>query len=108
MSAISEQQVRERLAVVKYPGFTRDIVSFGLVKNIEISDAGVTVQMALATNVPSIPQAIKDQSEAVLKTIPGVGGVRVLIDIQAPAQAAGVGAASLPGIKHVIAIASGK
>jgi ATP-binding protein involved in chromosome partitioning len=108
MSAISEQQVRERLAAVKYPGFTRDIVSFGLVKNIEINDAGVTVQMALATNDPAIPQAIKDQSESALKAISGIGSIRVLIDIQAPPQAAGVGAASLPGIKHVIAIASGK
>ena len=45
----------------------------------------VTVQMSLATNDPSVPQAIKDGSEAALAQIPGVGNVTVRIDIQAPA-----------------------
>jgi ATP-binding protein involved in chromosome partitioning len=108
MSTISEQQVRERLAAVKYPGFSRDILSFGIVKKIEVSGADVTVQMALATNDPRIPQSIKEQSETVLREIDGIGEVRVLIDIQTPPQAAGMGATAIPGIKHVIAIASGK
>ena len=34
--AISETEVRDALSAVKYPGFSRDIVSFGLVKGISI------------------------------------------------------------------------
>jgi ATP-binding protein involved in chromosome partitioning len=109
MSAINESRIRECLSTVKYPGFSRDIVSFGLVKSVEINGADVTVRMALATNDPNVPHLIKEGSEAALRDIPGIGGVRVLIDIQAPAQTPGATATTaIPGVKHVIAVASGK
>jgi ATP-binding protein involved in chromosome partitioning len=105
---ITEDFVRNQLTTVKYPGFSRDIVSFGLIKEIKIAGSDVTVMMTLATNDPKVPQSIKEDSEAALNAIPGVGQVRVLIDIQAPAQAGGTGATEIPGVKHVIAVASGK
>jgi ATP-binding protein involved in chromosome partitioning len=108
---ISEDQVKEALKQVKYPGFSRDIVSFGIVKAVRIEGGVVTVQMALATNEPAIPQAIKTESEAALRGMAGVESVKVLIDIHAPpagSGAAGVGATRIEGVKHVIAIASGK
>ena len=109
--AISEGAIKDALKAVKYPGFSRDIVSFGLVKGIQIDGAAVTVQLALATNEPAIPQAIKTEAEQILRGLPGVENARVLIDIHAPpagAGAAGVGTTRIEGIKHVIAIASGK
>ena len=108
---VTEEQIREALKQVKYPGFSRDIVSFGLVKGIRIDEGAVTVQMALATNEPAIPQAIKTQSEAALRSLAGIASAKVLIDIHAPptgAGAGGVGATRIEGVKHVIAIASGK
>lgn len=109
--AISEEQVKQALQGVKYPGFSRDIVSFGLVKGIQIDGGAVTVQLALATNEPAIPQAIKTESEAILRALPGVESAKVLIDIHAPpagAGAAAIGTTRIEGIRHVIAIASGK
>lgn len=109
--AISEEQVKEALSAVKYPGFSRDIVSFGLVKEVRINNGDITVQMALATNEPAIPQAIKTEAESALRKLSGVASAKVLIDIHAPAASAGnsgVGAARIEGVKHVIAIASGK
>jgi ATP-binding protein involved in chromosome partitioning len=109
--AVTEEQVKAALSAVKYPGFSRDIVSFGLLKGIQISDAAVTVQLSLATNEPAIPRTIKTDAEAALRSLPGVTQAKVLIDIHAPpagAGAAGVGATRIEGIKHVIAIASGK
>jgi ATP-binding protein involved in chromosome partitioning len=113
MPDISESQILDALKAVRYPGFSRDIVSFGLIKGIRIDGASVTVQMALATNDPRVPQSIKDDSEAILLKLPGVKAARVLIDIQAPAQgpqpgAAGSSATEIAGVKHVVAIASGK
>jgi len=109
--ALSETEVRDALRAVKYPGFSRDIVSFGLVKQIKISDSEVTVQLTLATNDPAIPHAIKNESEEILRGLSGVQKAKVLIDIQAPPAGTGtamMGATRIPGIKHVIAIASGK
>src|SRR5258708_37112313 len=110
MMSISEEQVREALRSVRYPGFSRDIVSFGLVKNVQIDDGKVKVQLALATNDPNIPATIKSDAEKTLRALSGVRTAKVLIDIHAPPGGAGasVGAQRIPGIKHVIAIASGK
>src|SRR5260370_12816759 len=108
--SVSEEQVRDALKSVKYPGFTRDIVSFGLVKSVNIDNGEVEVQLAIATNDPTIPAAIKSDAEEILQTIDGVRNAKVLIDIHAPptGAAAGVGAARIPGIKHAIAVATGK
>src|SRR5437879_3402762 len=57
--SISEEQVRDALRSVRYPGFSRDIVSFGLVKGVQIDRGEVKVQLALATNDPNIPATIK-------------------------------------------------
>ena len=108
--SISEDQVKTALKSVKYPGFTRDIVSFGLVKSVQIDNGEVKVQIALATNDPNIPAAIKNDAERALLGIEGVRSAKVLIDIHAPPGGAGtgMGAMRIPGVRHVIAVASGK
>jgi ATP-binding protein involved in chromosome partitioning len=108
--SISEEQVKNALKSVKYPGFTRDIVSFGLVKSVQIDNGEVKVQIALATSDPNVPATIKTDAEQALGAIDGVQRVKVLIDIHAPPAGAGTGMAAtrIPGIRHVIAVASGK
>lgn len=110
MMSISEEQVRDALRSVRYPGFSRDIVSFGLVKEVQIDDGSVKVQLALATNDPNVPATIKNDAEKILRSLGGVRSAKVLIDIHAPPGGAGatVSATRIPGIKHVIAVASGK
>ncbi len=113
-TTFDETQIRAQLATVRYPGFSRDIVSFGLVKEIRVEGAQVLVQMALTTSEVAVPQQIKAEAEAALRALPGVERVEVRIDIHAPAR---VGAASasaptaasgIPGVRHVVAVASGK
>src|SRR6266446_7168839 len=108
--SISEEQVKSALKSVKYPGFTRDIVSFGLVKSIQIDNGEVKVQLALATNDPNVPATIKNDAERALLGIEGMRSAKVLIDIHAPPGGAGAGmvAARIPGVRHVIAVGSGK
>ncbi len=107
---VSEGHIREALKSVRYPGFSRDIVSFGLVKSINIDNGNVKVQLALATNDPNVPATIKNDAERALHGVAGVQSAKVLIDIHAPPAGAGaaVGTTRIPGIKHVIAVASGK
>ncbi len=110
MPQITETLVKEKLAQVRYPGFSRDILSFGLLKDLRIDGADVRIQMALTTSDARIPQQIKEEAETALRQIEGIGAVTVKIDIHAPAQTptASAGASPLPGVKHVIAVASGK
>jgi ATP-binding protein involved in chromosome partitioning len=111
MSFLSEELVIERLKEVKFPGYSRDIVSFGLVKDVKIADSGVIVRLSIATNNPAVPSALKRDSEKVLRAIPGVKSAEVIIDISNPpdvATAGQTGATKLAGVDHVIAVASGK
>src|SRR6059058_1318892 len=108
--AFTQEQIKNALKSVKYPGFSRDIVSFGLIKQIVSTDAETRVQLVLTTNDPAVPRAIKAEAEEVLRKN-GVQNPKVLIDIHAPPAgvgSSGVGATRIPGIKHIIAIASGK
>jgi ATP-binding protein involved in chromosome partitioning len=107
---ISEEQVLEALKGVKYPGFGRDIVSFGLVKGVRVQGADIFVQLALATSDPQVPAAIHAAATASLKALPGAGTVDVRIDIQAPpaASAGATGPQGIEGVRHILAIASGK
>src|SRR5439155_739106 len=108
--AFTQEQIKNALKSVKYPGFSRDIVSFGLIKEIVLTGDQVRVQMVLTTNDPAVPRTIKAEAENVLRGL-GVPEPKVLIDIHAPpagAGSSGVGATRIPGIKHIIAIASGK
>ena len=109
MPPLDEQTLRDTLRRVKYPGFSRDIVSFGLVKEIQIDGGNVAVQLVLTTAEPTIARQIRDEAQAALSGLSGVGRVDVKVDVQAPAQAAGLPRpASLEGVKHIIAVASGK
>ncbi len=108
--SFTQEQITNALKSVKYPGFSRDIVSFGLIKEIVLTATETRVQMVLRTNDAAVPRAIKADAEDVLRKL-GVPNPKVLIDIHAPPAgvgSSGVGATSIPGIKHIIAIASGK
>jgi len=110
MPALSEEQVRSTLSQIRYPGFSRDIVSFGLVKEIRVSGADVAVTLEITTKDATVPQAVQAACETALRTLPGVGTVSVQTENRAPAApSTGVpGPTPIPGVKHVIAIASGK
>ena len=108
----TQDQVIEALKQVKYPGFSRDIVSFGLVKQITVNKDDVTVAVQLTTANPEVGGAIRAGAEAVLRKLPGITHVRV--DVQArtsaqPAAHAGLPTPQrVPGVSRILAVASGK
>jgi len=115
MSSLSQDDIRNALKAVKYPGYSRDIVSFGLVKEINAADGAVSVSMQLTSANHETAQQIKTESERILKTLPGVKQVSVEVKQPAAPQS---GSASgpdpwanqnrVPDIKRIVAIASGK
>jgi len=106
---LTTEAISNALRAVKYPGYSRDIVSFGLVKDIAANQGAVTVSIQLATGAPEHARQIKQESEQVLKALPGVKAVHVDVRIAA-ASAPGPWANQnrVPGIGRIIAVASGK
>lgn len=108
----TQDSIQNALKAVKYPGYSRDIVSFGLIKEITAANGAVSVIMQLTSVNAEAGAQIKADAERVLKSLPGVSHVHV--DVRQPAGGAAapkVGQGSqnrVPGVKKVIAIASGK
>jgi len=110
---ISEQQITDALKTVKYPGYSRDIVSFGIVKHIAASNGAVSVTIHLTSANNEAAQKIKADAEQVLRGLAGVQMVSV--QVNQPAAPAGTPAPGgmaqpnkVPGIKRIVAVASGK
>ena len=110
---VTQEEVREALKAVKYPGYSRDIVSFGLVKDIAASGRAVTVVVQLTAASPEIGKQIKAESEQALRGLPGVEMVYVEVRQQGGAQAPAAQNPwsqqnKIPGIQRLVAVASGK
>ncbi len=109
MTSLNEEQVRGALRTVKYPGFTRDIVSFGIVREIAVAEDDVRIQIAVTTGDTNIAKEIRDGARQAVLALPGVGEVSVKVDVQAPAAPVGeVGPQKIEGVARIIAVASGK
>ncbi len=110
---MTPDDIKAHLKQVKYPGFSRDIVSFGLVKAASFSGGTAHVELALTTNDPKMPLQLKAEVERCLLTLPGVERTVIDVAVQAvrtPAKEAGPGGpAGMPkAIRFAVAIASGK
>jgi ATP-binding protein involved in chromosome partitioning len=112
---ISEDDIKNALKAVKYPGYSRDIISFGLVKHIAAKNGAINVSIELTAANPEVGRQIKTESEHALKTLPGVKAVLVEVKQTGAPQPAAAAAQSpwaqqnkVPGISRIVAIASGK
>ncbi len=76
MSNLSQDDIKNALKAVKYPGYSRDIISFGLIKEISAANGAVSVTMQLTSANAAAAQQIKADSERVLKALPGVNHLR--------------------------------
>ncbi len=113
---LTQDTILNALKTVKYPGYSRDVVSFGLVKEATCSQDAVTVLLQLTSANAQAAQQIKADCETILKTLPGV--LHVHVEVRQPTGPAAPGAAGapspwanqnrVPGVHHVIAVASGK
>lgn len=112
---MTPESIKALLQQVKYPGFSRDIVSFGLVKSAAFVDGTAKVALTLTTADPKIPLQLKREVEACLRADPTITAVIVDVAVTAPKKSAAPGGGNLAGgtdakgkIKYAVAIASGK
>jgi ATP-binding protein involved in chromosome partitioning len=108
---LNQETIANALKAIKYPGYSRDIVSFGLVKNIAVNAGSITVSLQLTGGTPAIAAQLKNEVEKVLSGLPGAE--RVHVDVAnapgaAVAQTPWAQQNKVPGIRRVVAVASGK
>ena len=59
---MTEEIVKSALSKVMYPGFTKDIITFGFVKNIAINGKNVSFDVEITSSAPEVAQQIFDDS----------------------------------------------
>jgi ATP-binding protein involved in chromosome partitioning len=111
----SQNEIIEALRTIKFPKLSRDIVSFGLVKGLDVEGDVVRVRLQVSTRDPDIPGQIERDVHRVVKGLAGVRDVQVdmkWIQPQSAAQAPHAAPAAeeplLPGVRLKVAVASAK
>jgi ATP-binding protein involved in chromosome partitioning len=113
MADITQEQVLTALRTVKYPGYSRDIVSFGLIKEVQIDGTAVGVLVELTTPNRELGEKIADAARLALRDqLPALTDahvqLRVPVGPASTAPAAGAAPSPVSGVRRWIAVASGK
>lgn len=111
---MNKEQILELLKEVKYPGFSRDIVSFGMVDKVEVSGKIVSVILKITSQQEEKKKAVLQNVKTVLEAANAFDSIEVSFTEGAPAATAPQPpgkpeqTSSLENVKHIIAVASGK
>jgi ATP-binding protein involved in chromosome partitioning len=105
-----ENDVREALKNVRYPEVAKDVVATGLVRGITSAGGEVRIEVQLPTM--AVPAEAREQFlrevAAAAEKVAGVTRVQVDPTVRVAAMPAPADKNRLPGVKNVIAVASGK
>ena len=110
---INVEKIKNILSEVHYPGFNRDIVSFGMVHDISVLDNRVDINLKINSDNENNINLLKDKIQAALKTH---GITETIIHVQKPendsmqsgADKSPVNQQPILGVKNVLAVASCK
>ncbi len=106
--AITEQSLMAALSTVLDPLTGQDFVSTRALRNLQIDNAAVVFDVELGYPARSQEPALRERLEAAARTVPGVQSVHVNLTTKVVAHAVQRGVQLLPGVKNIVAVASGK
>ncbi|PZS07956.1 MAG: chromosome partitioning protein [Chloroflexi bacterium] len=113
-TGVTKEAVLDALRQIIDPDLHRDVVSLGMIKQLEITPKpeGSRVGFTFELTTPACPvrDQFKSQAESVVKALPGVGDVEVAMSANVRQSAPGgrTGQIELPNVRNVIAVGSGK
>jgi ATP-binding protein involved in chromosome partitioning len=110
-----ERSVWEALQKVRFPGMSRDIVSFGFVDRVSVEGGRAEVVLSIATQNTEAAGRVKEVAEEALRALPGIDAAEVELRLTIPPargesaqQAIARDPRLLPEVANVVAVASGK
>jgi len=103
-----EAAVIEALRGVIDPELHKDIITLGMAKNIQVRDGEVSLLVTLTTPACPLRETIEKDVRAAVGKVPGVTSVDVKFDAQVPEAKRMQDKAPIPGVKNLVAVASGK
>jgi ATP-binding protein involved in chromosome partitioning len=106
--AVTEQQVEDVLRLLIDPNTKKDYLSTKSARNIKVEGNNVSVDILLGYPAKSQVEPIRKEIAAKLRSLPDVTNVVVNVSIKIVSHAVQRGLKLVPGVKNIIAVASGK
>ena len=108
MNQITEQAVLDKLSNIIDPDLKKDIVSLDFVKDLQINGGEVSFRIVLTTPACPVKEAFEAEAKQLVGAIEGVSSVKVTMDSEVPKGRGLTGNLTLPNVKNIIAVSSGK
>jgi len=105
---IKEEEVKEKLLHVIYPGFKKNIIAFDFVKNIDITDEKISVILDIPSSAQKVEEQLRSEIE---KRLSFLGDYHIEVHIkkpQMPRETSSHGKNVLPNIQNFVMVSSGK
>jgi ATP-binding protein involved in chromosome partitioning len=121
MPQVTEEQIIEALQGVNDPARNQDIVSLGMISGMMVKDGNVGFSLEIDPDQAGEMESVRKAAEQAVDKIPGVLSVTAVLTAhndspapqstgpqQAPQQGQAAQRELVPGVKHIVAVASGK
>ncbi len=120
---VTPSAILDALRGIKDPDSQKDIVSLGLVRDLDVKDGAVSLTLAFTGQTPATRASLHSQATRAVGQVPGVSRVQVRMGSAAGARpaapghghphapgqpAAGAAPALIPDVRHTVAVSSGK
>lgn len=106
--SVTQEQVKAALSLVIDPNTEKDLIASKVIKNIQIEDGKLSVDVELGYPAKSQFALIQSLVSAALSALPGVQQVQVKVSSKIVAHAVQRGIKIMSNVKNIIAVASGK
>lgn len=106
---VTTEQVQQVLGLVKEPATGKNLADLKLVNDVVVENGSVRIHLDSLTPITTHKQKLERDIRAALDTIGGISNV--IIDMRTKVRPSGSGrtdAQPIPGVRNVIAVASGK
>lgn len=108
MSMINQAQVKQQLAQVIEPVTQRSLEDLGAISSIQVNQGKVSLVLVFGYPIGNLAETLAEAVNQSVSSVSGVDAVEMDIQFIAPEPVTTNSQQAIPGVKHIIAIASGK
>ena len=105
---MNKEQLHKLLSGIKYPGFSRDIISFGILKDIVIENNNIELFLSINTNDKKIIEKITNDIKNKINDFDSNYKLKINVSFNKAVATSNNVDKPLSNIKNIIAVASGK
>jgi ATP-binding protein involved in chromosome partitioning len=108
MADVTQERILEALKQVRDPDLGKDVVSLGMIKDVQVCGDAVAFTLELTTPAHPRKEKFLEDCRLAVGSLDGVASVNVRQDSHVTARPAAQGKMAIDGVKNIVAVASGK